>query len=405
MKRILRKKKPIRKKDARTFEVLLGDCLNVLRTLPDNSIDAVVTDPHYGLEFMGNEWDKFRKSPSGFQSWCEQWAAECLRVLKPGGHLLAFGGTRTFHRLACGIEDAGFEIRDAILDLTGRDSAGLAWMYGSGFPKSRDVSKDIDRTAGVVRENKFGGAIGRVIGPTGNKKCDVCGKWLVSGSPCRCPRPQDQPVTNAARQWQGWGTAMKPGWEPIVCARKPLTGTVASNVEQWGTGALNINGCRVAGDVPSVPQPDFRQVNGVVTRLDAHARNGEMSVAHGGRWPPNVVLGEEASIELDRQGSDASRFFPVFKYQAKAGKKERSEGLDGKNTHPTVKPLALIQFLVRLVTPPGGVVLDPFTGSGTTGVACVREGFGFLGIEKDVGYVGIARKRIDHAQRTKRNDG
>jgi hypothetical protein len=203
-----------------------GDCLDVLRTFADCSVDAVVTDPPYGLSFMGKRWDYDVPSEDIWR--------ECLRVLKPGGHLLAFAGTRTQHRMAVRIEDAGFEIRDMI-----------AWVYGSGFPKSLDVSKAIDKSAGVDREDKFEGAFDRRSGPTGNKKCETCGKWLVSGSPCQCLRPQDHPVTELARQWQGWGTALKPAMEPITVARKPLIGTVTENVLEHGTGGLNIDGCRV----------------------------------------------------------------------------------------------------------------------------------------------------------------
>ena len=325
------------------IRVIHGDCLEVLRTLPDNSVDAVVTDPPYGLSFMGKRWDY--DVPS-----VEVWA-ECLRVLKPGGHLLAFAGTRTQHRMAVRIEDAGFEIRDMI-----------AWVYGSGFPKSHNLKDD----------------------------------------------------------WQGWGTALKPALEPITVARKPLIGTVAENVLTHGTGALNVDGCRVGTDggtaKGSKPQGEGKGIYGAglhgvceITHLDA------------GRWPANLIhdgsdevvglfpnttsgsrkagrhvvaggqgrYGEFAEGDLPEVIGDsgsAARFF----YCAKASKADR----EANNNHPTVKPTALMQYLCRLVTPPGGTVLDPFMGSGSTGKAAVREGFSFIGIEREQDYIEIARKRI-----------
>lgn len=435
--------------------VIVGDCREVLRALPENSVDACVTDPPYHLTqasrggsprqndpetpfgrtrlgsagFMGKTWDG---GDIAFKS--DTWR-EVLRVLKPGGHLLAFGGTRTYHRMACAIEDAGFEIRDQI-----------QWLYGSGFPKSLDVSKAIDRSAGVEREDKFEGAFDRKAGPTGNKKCGACGKWLVSGNPCACPRPQDKPKTAAAAKWDGWGTALKPANEPIVVARKPCSEpTVAANVLKWGTGALHIDACRAS-------------LNGTEYKSQSN---------DAGRWPANVVIDEWAGEMLDAQtgilssgdpsgtktggkgnvfghfnggipvtgfgdSGGASRFF----YCAKASQKERNLGLDGmasrkvsrmnthngneekgeawhpvddrtgrprdrfasvqKNHHPTVKPIALMEWLTRLVTPMGGLVLDPFLGSGTTVIACARQGFRWLGIEQEPEYVRIAEARIAH---------
>jgi site-specific DNA-methyltransferase (adenine-specific) len=316
--------------------------------MPDCSVDAVVTDPPYGLSFMGKKWDY--DVPS-----VEVWA-ECLRVLKPGGHLLAFAGTRTQHRMAVRIEDAGFEIRDMI-----------AWVYGSGFPKSLDVSKAIDKAAGVERE---------VVGFNEN--------WRTSKSEIACPQQENQatitaPATDAAKQWQGWGTALKPALEPITVARKPLVGTVAENVLQHGTGAINVDGGRV----------------------------------EGGRWPANFIHdGSEEATDLLK---DSARFF----YCAKASKADRDAGCEGlelkvgggmqgrndgsmgsitmsRNHHPTVKPTDLMRYLCRLVTPPNGVVLDPFMGSGSTGKAAALEGFGFIGIERDAEYVAIAQARINH---------
>lgn len=390
-----------------SVQIHVGDCLDALKAMPDNSVDSIVTDPPYGLSFMGKRWDY--DVPS-----VEIWA-ECLRVLKPGGHLLAFAGTRTQHRMAVRIEDAGFEIRDMI-----------AWVYGSGFPKSLDVSKAIDKAAGIEREDKFEGAFSRRAGPTGNKKCDVCGKWLVSGSPCKCPRPQDEPITEAARQWQGWGTALKPALEPITVARKPLVSTVAANVLAHGTGALNIDGCRVDATGDAQLAEKYASVQNAGRRENSvygsDSRDRAGAAPHqAGRFPANlihdgsdeVVAGfprskscstpsaakpegailrgarSQGAIYPGEDGS-AARFF----YCAKASKKDRGEG----NVHPTVKPTELMRYLLRLVTPPGGVVLDPFMGSGSTGKAAMLEGFRFIGCELSPEYAEIAKRRIAATQ-------
>lgn len=431
--------------EASGVTVFHGDCLDVLRELPDESVHAVVTDPPYGLEFMGKAWDSFGredaasdatagmsrtgytdggnrierpsflgginprckvcgKSQRGgspctcerpnftdergprlraFQGWCEEWARECRRVLKPGGHLLAFGGSRTWHRLAAGIEDAGFEMRDSI-----------AWLYGSGFPKSLDVGK-------------------------------------------------------AMSDWTGWGTALKPAFEPIVVARKSLAGTVAANVLAHGTGALNIDASRVAwgegGDKSATRKAAGysdtarKALGNTVASESATGFTGEVvgSDSSSGRWPANVVLDESQAVELDRQAPDtggsgrasgpsltgatsasaaygarngvestpfygdrggASRMFPTFRYEAKAPTSERPV-VDGV-AHPTVKPLDLMRWLVRLVTPKGGTVLEPFAGSGTTVEACIREGFDVIAIEREADYLPLIEKRIrkDHAQ-------
>ena len=332
-----------------------GDCIEVMRGMPAGSVDAVVCDPPYALSFMGKKWDK-HSSPAAYAEWCLLWAAEALRVLKPGGHLLAFGGTRTFHRLTCGIEDAGFEIRDCI-----------SWLHSQGFPKSHKV-------AGMG----------------------------------------------------GWGTALKPAWEPCVVARKPLAGTVAKNAQLYGTGGINIDDCRI----PHASKADFDQHAAGVAAIKARGGSmdnswknssdlsGANDVPDAGRWPANVAFDEEAAAMLDAQsgvttsgaagakgasefaeGYDgeysvpygdtggASRFF----YTAKANKRERGEG----NTHPTVKPLALMAYLVRLVTPPGGVVLDPFAGSGTTLIAARNEGLSAIGIEAEAEYIEIIQRRLD----------
>lgn len=323
----------------RTGPVVLnhGDCVKVMRELPDASVDSVVTDPPYGLGFLGREWDAV---PPG-----REWAEGCLRVLRPGGHLLAFGGTRTWHRLACAVEDAGFEVRDSI-----------AWLYGTGFPKSLDVSKAIDRAAGAERE---------VIGQRSTHLArPITESWERSRAGHKGARSQvpngngrlvadvTAPATDAARTWQGWGTALKPAFEPIVVARKPLAGTVAASVLAHGTGALNVDGCRV-----------------------------------GERWPPNVALDESCADT-----------FPAscFMYVAKAATSERPKA--NGVAHPTVKPLALMRWLVRLVTPPGGTVLDPFAGSGTTVEAAILEGFASIGIEREADYLPLIQERIFRAQ-------
>lgn len=433
-----------------------GDCLDVLASMSDCSVDAVVTDPPYGLGFMGKAWDssfvaadvpmrrsgaldavntgaarqggrqragqdyqrRMARDSREFGAWCERWAAECLRVLKPGGHLLTFGGTRTWHRLACAIEDAGFEVRDSI-----------AWLYGSGFPKSLDVSKAIDKAARAEREvlgvaGRSGG--GRIAMDAGNRSGYLAGDYYETA-----------PATPEAERWQGWGTALKPAFEPIVVARKPLTGTVAQNVLQHGTGALNIDACRihtagsegVAYTVKRLKPGATLQKTGGTWRPDDNtdlpweAGREYEGQTKDGRWPTNVVLDDTQAAELDKQSgmtasregkpragangdgwgmtatgaeySDtggASRFFPTFRYEAKAPTKERPR-VDGV-AHPTVKPLDLMRWLVRLVTPPGGTVLEPFAGSGTTAEACVIEGFRCIAIEREATYLPLIVARL-----------
>jgi site-specific DNA-methyltransferase (adenine-specific) len=434
-----------------TIRILSGDSLKRLYELEDASVEALITDPPAGIEFMGKDWDTFKRgryvthsgppalapgkvgddtSPRGrhrvhldqrANRKCQvcggyQWsgaskcrcasptwerdtstrdtfiafmaavATECLRVLKPGAHGLIWAIPRTSHWTATALEDAGFEVRDIVHH-----------HFGSGFPKSLDVSKAIDRAAGAERE---------VVRPPPYSR----GRATQSYSDTRRVsydyevQSVTAPATDAARQWEGWGTALKPATEHWILVRKPLSeATVAGNVLEYGTGALNVDGCRVAGTPPSVPQPDFAKVNGRSTHLDAHARNGQRSRASG-RWPANLVLSHSDRCvegcpvaELNWQsGSNVSRFF----YMAKASTNERNAGLssDKRNTHPTVKPIALMRYLCRMITPPNGTVLDPFMGSGTTGCAAVLEGFRFIGIEQDEGSVETAVARLQYWQ-------
>jgi site-specific DNA-methyltransferase (adenine-specific) len=405
-----------------------GNNLDILPELQSNSVDAIVCDPPYELGFMGKSWDS-----SGIAYSVELWT-QCLRVLKPGGHLLAFGGTRTWHRLAVAIEDAGFEIRD-----------NIAWLYGSGFPKSHDISKAIDKAAGAERQ---------VIG-----KSNRHGGGTLQGHSFQVsPVIPDitAPATDDAKAWEGWGTALKPAHEPIVVARKPLIGTVAENVLEWGVGGINIDATRIGTTVETWPKSRSyaagqRQPNG----KGATQTTGQ---APDGRWPANIILDEHTAELLDEQsgvlksgamnsitkGHDqesfntygkqyvrrvvnqasiggASRFF----YVAKASKRDRNEGLDElpiqrpdlrtstgmgtfqekgvqpqRNFHPTVKPTALMQYLIRLVTPDNGVVLDPFAGSGSTGKAAILEGKRFIGIELTAEYLPIIEGRLKHAYLT-----
>ena len=358
-----------------------GDCVEVMAEVPAESVDAVVCDPPYALAFMGRGWDAY--GPREFQAWCEIWAREALRVLRPGGHLLAFGGTRTFHRLTCGIEDAGFEIRDC-----------LSWLYGSGFPKSLDVSKAIDRAAGA--EGGYGepksaahaGWIdrGRMRGDEGHDGYQR--PWMQDGEAVDRNARKYLPATEAAATWEGWGTALKPGWEPIVLARKPLAGTVAANVQQHGTGALNIDGCRVGTHGYSQEEWTAKGASRTTgTTYGAHRPSDTPLPA--GRWPANVVLDEAAARMLDDQAGGPSRFF----YTAKASRKDRNtNGVN--NTHPTVKPTALMRWLIRMVCPVDGVILDPFGGSGTTGVAARAEGVKCIMVEREAEYLSIIAGRL-----------
>lgn len=332
-----------------------GDCLDVIKSIPDNSIDSIVTDPPYGLNFMNNKWDY--QVPS-----IDIWK-ECLRVLKPGAHLLSFSSARTYHRMVVNVEDAGFEIRDQLM-----------WVYGSGFPKSHNVGKSVDKLQGNDREvtgsRKQSGAKFKTWSDNPDET-----RWFNQGFNDQSRTSFE--TTKGNSEWEGWGTNLKPAHEPIVLARKPFTQTVAKNVVEWHTGAINIDECRVPlqhGE--TVTNNTFD--NGAKPFGDAVGQPYTSRQNTEGRYPANFIH--------DGLDEEWSRYF----YCPKANKKER--GPD--NTHPTVKPKALLSYLVKLVTPTDGVVLDPFMGSGTTGLACQELDKSFIGIELEPDYLEIAQARL-----------
>jgi len=421
-------------------KLMLGDCLDKLKELPDNSVDSIVTDPPYGLSFMGKAWDKSVPSKDVWE--------ECLRVLKPGGHLLAFAGTRTQHRMAVNIEDAGFEIRDMI-----------AWVYGSGFPKSHNISKSLDKMAGAKRE-----IVGKREHPTLKDKTKTDRQSSTQYHASNTIKDEwdiTAPSTDAAKQWEGWGTALKPALEPITVARKPLgEKTVAANVLKHGTGGINIDASRVPIN-PEVDASQLRTINRNARNIDINEQSWGMTknvadtpqvIRSDGRFPANFIhdgsdevtdlfpdsngggftktIKAGSSIDFRTPESRSSRMnmndtgsAARFFYCAKTSKKDRNEGLDhladkewknegaaipergnrpfipSKNNHPTVKPNELMKYLVRMVTPKGGTVLDPFMGSGSTGKAAKLEGFDFIGVELDPDYILIAQARIDAAEK------
>jgi DNA modification methylase len=416
-------------------KLMLGNCLDRLKDLDDNSVDSIVTDPPYGIDFMGKKWDYDVPST-------EIWE-QAMRVLKPGGYLLAFAGTRTQHRMAVRIEDAGFEIRDMI-----------AWVYGSGFPKSHNISKAIDKAAGAERE---------VVGMKDNKGRVKAEGWGMSDDKAD---NITAPATEAAKQWDGWGTALKPALEPITVARKPLDEkTVAANVLKYGTGGINIDASRIPTSHEDIEAQ--RKTSGVVGVHYTNTVYGNFAEKHPagndlGRFPANLIHdGSEEVTELfpdtksagkardaskgSHSGEDGNIFSPGlggsamrfgdngsasrFFYVPKTSKKDRNDGLENftpkatassefrpnhaekadngedgnpygrwtptQNNHPTVKPTDLMRYLVTMVTPKGGTTLDPFMGSGSTGRGAKLGGFNFIGIELDENYLEIAKARID----------
>lgn len=489
-----------------TWRIIRGDCVEVMKTLPAASVDAMVCDPPYGLEFMGNDWDAPWKDtnvfadltksgghqdgnggnaysqsrvtldtdPKKYQAWTERWGREAIRVLKPGGHALVFGGTRTYHRQTAGLEDAGFEVRDCI-----------EYLYISGFPKSHRVDVDIDEKLGVI------GQRGVLTHTTGGMAGPSTGASLSFEKEGR--QYDTNPVSDLAKKYRGYGTAIKPAHEPILVARKPLDGTVAETVMKWGTGALNIDGCRV-GYTPGDDRHTKPTKNGqAITAYNASLQpagnrqlggEADWTGSPVGRWPPNVVVThapdctEEKCIpgcpvvEIDRQTGEVgggqgrptykaypgqgssfnfrgahpeantyndsgggSRTVPQFRwteadygfyYCPKVSRAEREAGCESlpvkpaggmqgcrdgtfpnqdgtmaepvvaRNSHPTAKPVTLMAWLCRLVTPPGGTVLDPFNGSGSTGIGALMEGFNYIGIEREPEYADIAEARLTY---------
>lgn len=410
---------------------LLGDCLVELKKLPDASVDAVITDPPYELGFMGKGWDK-----TGIANNVSMWR-ECFRVLKPGSHLLSFGGTRTYHRMASAIEDAGFEIRDMI-----------EWVYGSGFPKSLNIGKAVDTMQGNERIDA--GEYKRPDGSNPRKNVEAKSIWGNADG-------NDQRLTKGTSEWEGWGTALKPAHEPIVFARKPLEGTVAENVLKHGVGGINVDGSRVGTGTGEKKEYIPNDKNNIYGK---NMGGGEWDNSQG-RFPANLI--HDGSDEVkdcfpdtkgkigsngywgfqDKKGwnkndvpyyseshnnqvsdsGNASRFFKSIIYTAKASKGERNAGLEelplkisggmagtqdkflktgsgnernnlNQNNHPTVKPVALMEYLINMVTKEGQTVLDPFAGSGTTGIACVKLNRKFILIEKEPEYMEIAKRRI-----------
>jgi site-specific DNA-methyltransferase (adenine-specific) len=386
--------------DGQGVSIYHGDCRDVMADMPADAVDYIVTDPPYGLEFMAKDWDFDVPGP-------EYWTA-ALRVCKPGAMMFAFGGTRTHHRLMCAIEDAGWEIRDCLM-----------WIYGSGFPKSLDISKAIDKAAGAKRED---------LGPHPNWREAKRDNGQSMG---RVPNEAriTAPATDAAKLWDGWGTALKPAWEPIILAMKPLDGTFANNALEHGVAGLNVDGGRIGTESAFIDRTGQKSVGGIM-----NSGKGQRITSGGdGRWPANLILDEDAGAMLDEQSGErktadlpsgqtaqrgmaglsglggdgdklaypdsggASRFF----YCAKASKAERNAGLTQgiENDHPTVKPLALMRYLLTLLSSPtGGVVLDPFMGSGTTGVACKQISRAFIGVELDAHHAETATQRIAAAK-------
>ena len=434
--------------EGEAYKLYQGSMLDMLDVIEPNSIDAIVTDPPYELGFMGKSWDS-----TGIAFQIETWR-KCFDVLKPGSYLLAFGGSRTFHRIACAIEDAGFEIRDTIM-----------WLYGSGFPKSMNMGLAVDKKNGV--ESELGGVkpghegfVGRTTNGDTNFQGGMAGfdrPWMHDNEKREAYHYKKLPTSEDAKQWDGWGTALKPAYEPVIVARKPFDGSCVDNILKYGVGGLNIDECRV----PSKPgEYDIRHYTNedCFQNLKPKQSHYQVKPQPEGRFPSNVILTyddtdkEEVCGGMPDVGSgnngtpynyvgnddgSASRYF----YCAKASKRDRDEGLDAfpdkfygqsggaqaaiargeayckgsefntakvrKNTHPTVKPVSLMQYLIRLVTPKGGIVLDPFNGSGSTGKAAMYENhdrnaeYTYIGVELTPEYLPISDARIRYALQDK----
>ena len=405
-------------------KILCGDSLEVLKDFEDNYFDSVVTDPPYGLAFMGKKWDY--DVPQ-----VELWK-EVHRVLKPGGHLLSFAGSRTYHRMAVNIEDAGFEIRDM-----------LGWLYGSGFPKSHNIGKAVDKLQGnkretlteIQKENLFEKEKEIILEKKTKDFSHHKGSMMSKETTDKFDtKTKNITVSKGNSEWEGWGTALKPAHEPIVMARKPFNTSVAENVLTHGTGGINIDECRVGTERTKTTIKDLSEAHGnkfgksgIKYKTLGYKENPE------GRFPANII--HDGSEEVLEVFEESSRFF----YCAKASKAERNMGLDElstkqttggggltapkdkdgnyivsgskgtagkygsakapqKNYHPTVKPIKLMEYLVRLVTPKEGIVLEPFAGSGTTLIACKQQGFNYIGIEKEQEYCDIAEARLKAVQ-------
>jgi DNA modification methylase len=442
------------------------DCIEALKEMADNSVDSICTDPPYELGFMGKNWDN-----TGIANNKEMWK-ECLRVLKPGGHLLAFSGTRTYHRMASAIEDAGFEVRDMI-----------EWVYGSGFPKSHNIGKNIEKIkVGGIKNLKQIGTKKGIKVETGTQGFSYSKEYVAGKSMGGKQISGDIPVYEINNEWEGWGTALKPAHEPICMARKPLSEkTVAENCLKWGTGGINIDESRV--EIPENDKENYEFNNNGLSRM-SRPEGEKLGQFDGGwkidktkretptgRFPANLILGadengvheevrecfpdtksskgsfkaddyeeRETATNFTRgdfngrgDSGNASRFFKSILYYPKASKSERNKGCEGleekqkagaefrpnhqekanngesgnafgrwnkvANNHPTVKPIALMEYLIKMVTPKGGIVLDPFMGSGSTGVACIQNGFDFIGIDMTPEYIEIAKARIEHAEK------
>jgi len=364
------------------YKIYNDDCISLLSKKKENTIDAIITDPPYGLGFMGKKWDRIGDE----QLFHREWAKKVIRVAKPGAFMLSFGGTRTFHRMCCGIEDAGWEIRDCIM-----------WVYGSGFPKSLNIGREIDKKLGNKRE-----IVGHYLAPDGNfRNCENHSPNEEIRNPSTKYGHKTsgfRPIDYGNSEYEGMGTNLKPSYEPIILARKPIENTVVDNVLQYGTGGLSIDDCRIkfdnSIDSEKIKTRYKRKSKGIGTlKQVGHSEDlkfkdiDEDYFSHKGRFPANLI--HDGSDEVVQLIGEAHRFF----YCAKTSSHDREYG----NTHPTVKPTDLMRYLVKLVTPKDGIILDPFMGSGSTGKAAMLENFKFIGIEKEKEYFEMASRRINNA--------